>query len=195
MDEVHFELSRQMNRESSCGTEDEARHNNSENSHSEEFYNTDANDIAYFITQDEILACLDKAAHDARQRQEKLKTENGLDDAMYLISIDVTDSAISAFETRLIELRKQTETEEERAVFEATRNRFVRRRLADEARATLTQRNKRKEKEKSHLDFVMFMWLWMTCQTLWAARHYLSVREDFGHATLNHRVIFRGAAG
>jgi hypothetical protein len=59
-----------------------------------------------FIALDPLLAGLHKQMLNAQAQLKKLKKSNGKKDAMTAVAADMLDSARSAFETRLIELRR-----------------------------------------------------------------------------------------
>ena len=70
-------------------------------------YQTDPwTEIKAYIGLDPVLGDLHKQYLDARAQHKKLLTENGKDDAMTEIAFDVRASAVSAIDTRVLELRQ-----------------------------------------------------------------------------------------
>lgn len=69
--------------------------------------------IHLYLGSDPLLAQLYKQYCDARERLDKLRREFGRDDAMADIAADMRDSAHSAVETRLLELKDGREAQED----------------------------------------------------------------------------------
>lgn len=70
-------------------------------------YQTDPwTEIKAYIGLDPLLGDLHKQYLDARSFHKKLLRENGKDDAMTEIALDARSSAVSAIETRVLELKK-----------------------------------------------------------------------------------------
>ena len=76
---------------------------------SDESCDLDRTDVLAAV--DPVLASLNKEYKDAKARHEKLVMTNGEDDAMVEVSGDVVDSALSAVQTRILELEEQAEGE------------------------------------------------------------------------------------
>ena len=89
-------------------------------------------EVAAFIAVDPLLADLHKHHQDAKNNMRRLIKQNGLHDPMVDVARDMTDSTLSAFETRMIEVQydqylrrlafrkmKEMEEEEEKKEHEA----------------------------------------------------------------------------
>lgn len=63
-------------------------------------------ELRFWVMIDPLLAELNKEMTEARERHARLLKTNGEDDAMAAVAADMRDSAECAFETRLLELRR-----------------------------------------------------------------------------------------
>ena len=154
-------------------------------------------ELESFLAVDPILADLYKQYLDAKQRYEELMKCNGQDDPMAEVALDVMESAESAIETRLIELR-----EDKKIVIEA----LYQRKLLLKARQSEIQRNAYNYKErlqafyqrgsakfqteqeaKDDYFLMMLLWFWLSSLTRRAV-HSLSLADAFRSVSLNNKI-------
>ncbi|MEM7618188.1 MAG: hypothetical protein AAF244_02275 [Pseudomonadota bacterium] len=99
-------------------------------------------EVEAFIQLDDVLAHLYKQFLEAKAYRQQLTAENGIDDPMTEIAIDMEDSAYCAFQTKYIELRQIRE-------MMARAQRLMR-----ESKEAL-EREKTKEREEKYKNFIM----------------------------------------
>lgn len=146
---------------------------------SDESCDLDRTDVLAAV--DPVLASLNKEYKDAKARHEKLVMTNGENDAMVEVSGDVVDSALSAVQTRILELEEQAEGEGTEAL--EIRRRIRREQARHELLVVQRQQELKKEQEEFNDTFFwMMVWTWITQQTFAAARRTLSASSAFSTA-------------
>lgn len=134
---------------------------------------------------DPLLADLYKQFLDAQSYHRKVAKRHGAADPMATVAADMTDSAGSAFQTRLLEIRRDRSLR--RRVLALLRD--VRRRKTKEKRDALQAlyrqqgliHDKRKAAEDS-FNLAVFLW-WMLYFVLENTRRTLSLANDFAQAS------------
>lgn len=158
-------------------------------------YQTDPwTEIKAYIGLDPVLGDLHKQYLDARAYHKKLMSENGRHDAMTEIAFDARASAVSAIETRVMELKqdealrsvvayrlRKAELAKERELSAETKEYWKQIRGYNAVQADAAK--KKKEGEDSF--FIAVMFLSIMDQMLHAARRKLSIASVFDAANNN----------
>lgn len=128
-----------------------------------------------FIRTDSIASDLHRQYRTALRQKEKLTAENGVDDPMAEIAQDLADSARSALETRLIELRREQESVDRARQLRVMEKEEQIRARAQEKRETamalfyrlqMMDRLRRKQKEQTGADMLlMYMMMFFFIST------------------------------
>ncbi len=137
-------------------------------------------EAARMLPADAVLASLHKDYLEARCHYRTVRSRFGLHDPMAEVAADMLDSARSAVQTRLIELRDLRDNEEARIVME----RSVRAHYAGkEAAAARAAAQKRARDQDTDNVFWLALFFWFLNNTFATTRQKLSATGDFALAT------------
>lgn len=154
-------------------------HDRHEDPHSSAVPKTKANtEIEIYLRTDPLFADLYKQYQDAKQRRQALIKRYDENEPMVDVATDVMDSAESALQTRLIELRQDKKIQIE-AMYqthllkkeyeqeEAKRHQDYQHRLHDfYARGSLQHQKAQQKEQQAQSDFFLMIMIWLLLQTI-----------------------------
>jgi hypothetical protein len=161
------------------------------------------NEIEIYISMDSVLADLYRQYLDALRRQSNLISSNGRHDPMTEVACDAAESAHSAYQTRLLELRRERYirarvvkrlTESKRAIENYKSKRLDER--ADRVKNSYIVHRSSLEKNKKLEENIFFLYMAMLFmrQALKLTCNNLSMMYSFSNASYCYRAQNRSSA-
>ena len=130
---------------------------------------------------DPILSALHKEYQEAKNAHRQLVQSNGIDDPMTEVAADMLDSARSAVQTRMLELKEWREQE----IKEISEVRQRRQKAEFDAARLRSFFKKRKQEHEDDLFYWIVVMYWLSTQTLKLARKKLSAANDFALVSIS----------